>query len=147
MYLVQAYYRDERKVKISDDQHEEFNRALNVVREEIRNNGNLDALYQLLKSYSETDVPYDLAVKGGFDANGDWHTNFMVYVVHGELRATVIHDIVDDNKGKSDRATLVKDKSVTSVDDQTLFDTAAELRRRVAQTHGTSIDLGSLDEK
>lgn len=82
-------------------------------------------------------------MKGGFDANGDWHTNFMIYVVRGELRGSVIHDIVSENMGKSDQTTITKDKSVTYDYNRVPMDSPAEYRRRSANVDGKAVDFGN----
>ncbi|CAM9260094.1 unnamed protein product [Sphacelaria rigidula] len=140
LYLVNVYYMGA-KVDISSEQEQGFNGELNKVRDAIRNDRNLALLYELLKNYSETAVPFDCAVKGGFDDNGDWHTNFMVYVVRGELRAKVIQDVVDDNRGKSDITTVMKDASVSYRHEQKPGDSAAESARRTKIVDGSPIDL------
>ncbi|CAM9974711.1 unnamed protein product [Pylaiella littoralis] len=140
--LLQAWYKG-KKVEFDQTQRKNFNQDLNKVRESIRNNGELTLLYELLKQYSETDVPFDCAVKGGFDANGDWHTNFMIYVVRGELRPQVIHDIVNENMGKSDQTTVTKDKSVTYEHTRLPMNSPAEYIRRSSYVDGTAIDVGN----
>lgn len=140
--LVQAWYKS-KTVEPDQTQRESFNKDLNNVRESIRNNGELTLLYQLLKQHAETDVPFDCAVKGGFDANGDWHTNFMIYVVRGQLRGNVIHDIIRKTEGTSNKKTATKDKSVTYDYGQKPTDTWAENVRRFEYVDGTAIDFGN----